>query len=48
MENDFINITDEDLKKLSLDDLADLKIELDDLRSKVEDMLKICDDIIND
>lgn len=44
---DFINITDEELEKLSLEELADLKIELDDLRSRVDDMLKTCDDILN-
>ena len=47
MENDFINITNEDLEKLSLEELADLKIELDDLVSKVNDMLKTCDNILN-
>jgi hypothetical protein len=47
MENDFINITNEDLEKLSFEELADLKIELDDLVSKVNDMLKTCDDILN-
>lgn len=45
--NDFINITDEELEELSLEELADLKIELDDLRSRVDDMLKTCDDILN-
>lgn len=44
---DFINISDEELKELSLEELADLKIELDDLSSRVDDMLKTCDDILN-
>lgn len=48
MENDFINITNEDLEKLSFEELADLKIELDDLVSKVNDMLKTCNDILNE
>lgn len=43
----FINITDEDLEKLSLEELADLKIELDELNSKVDDMLTACNDILN-
>lgn len=47
MENDFINITKEDLENLSLEELADLKIELDDLVLKVNDMLNTCDDILN-
>lgn len=47
MENEFINITNEDLEKLSLEELADLKIELDDLASKVNSMLNECDDILN-
>lgn len=47
MENDFINITKEDLENLSLEELADLKIELDDLVFKVNDMLNTCDDILN-
>ena len=38
MENDFINITNADLEKLSLEELADLKIELDNLVLKVNDM----------
>lgn len=42
---DFINITDEELEELSLEELADLKVELDDLRLKVDDLLKECDDI---
>lgn len=44
---DFINITDEELEKLSLEELADLKIELDDLRDKVDDLLNECNDILN-
>lgn len=44
---DFINITDEELENLSLEELADLKIELDELSSRVDDMLKTCDDILN-
>lgn len=47
MENNFINITKEDLENLSLEELADLKIELDDLVFKVNDMLNTCDDILN-
>lgn len=47
LQEDFINITDEELDGLSLEELADLKIELDDLNSRVDDMLKICDDILN-
>ncbi len=47
MENDLINITNEDLEKLSLEELADLKIELDDLMSRIDDMIKMCDEIIN-
>lgn len=47
MENDFINITNEDLEKLSLEELADLKIELDNLVSKVTDLLEECDNILN-
>ncbi len=46
MENDLINITNEDLEKLSLEELADLKIELDDLMSRIDDMIKMCDEII--
>lgn len=44
---DFINITDEELENLSLEELADLKIELDELSSRVDEMLKTCDDILN-
>lgn len=47
LQEDFINITDEELDGLSLEELADLKIELDDLNSRVDDMLKICADILN-
>ncbi len=43
----FINITDEELEQLSLEELADLKIELDDLNSRVDDIIKTCNDILN-
>ena len=44
---DFINITDEELEQLSLEELADLKIELDDLSSRVDDLIQTCNDILN-
>ena len=47
MENNFINITDEELDNLSMDELADLKIELDDLQLRISELLKQCDDILN-
>lgn len=47
MENNFINITDEELENLSMEELADLKIELDDLQLRISELLKQCDDILN-
>ena len=45
--SDYINITEEDLNSFSLEELADLKVELDDLTAQVDYLLSQCEEIIN-
>lgn len=44
----FINITEEEIAELSLEEIADLKVELEELSLKVEDLIEECDSILND
>ena len=47
MDEDMINISDEQLKKLSLDQLVDLKVELDDLVERINDLINDCNEALN-
>ena len=47
MEENKFNISDELLEKLSVEKLVDLKIEVDELSRKLEDILETCDEALN-
>ena len=40
-------LSDEQLKKLSLDQLVDLKVELDDLVERINDLINDCNEALN-
>jgi len=46
MNEDILNIEKEDLENLTVDELLDLKFELDDLLSEVEELIAQCDEIL--
>lgn len=45
---EILNINKEDLQEMSIDELLDLKIELDDILREVEELISQCDDLISD
>ena len=47
MEDKKINISDELLKSLSMEELVDLKIEVDDLVERLDKVIADCDEAIN-
>ena len=46
MEEDLINIHKEDLQNMSVEELVDLKLELDDLLRDVQDLIEQCDEVL--
>ena len=46
MEEDLINIQKEDLRNMSVEELVDLKLELDDLLREVQDLIEQCDEVL--
>lgn len=46
MEEKRLNISEEALKKLSIEEIAELKIEVDDLLSKINSVLETCDEAL--
>ncbi len=47
MDNEKLNISDELLDNLSVDNLVDLKIEVDDMVSKIDRLIEKCDTTLN-
>lgn len=47
MEENMLNISKEQLEELSVEELVDLKVEVDDLMNKINDTLKECDEALN-
>ena len=47
MNNDEIKISDEVLKNISVEELVDLKIEIDDIIAKFNNIEEMCDETIN-
>lgn len=47
MEENMLNISKEQLEKLSIEELADLKVEVDDLMNKIDDILATCEEALN-
>lgn len=47
MEENIFNITEEDLKKMSPEEIAELKVDLEDASYKIRELLEDCDEILN-
>lgn len=47
MEEKTLNITKEELDNLSIEQLADLKVEVDELLQKIDNLLEECDETLN-
>ena len=47
MEENMLNISNEQLEKLSIEELADLKVEVDDLMNKIDNILATCEEALN-
>ena len=47
MDENMLNISDEQLDGLSAEELVDLKVELEDLMDKIDNLIEDCDEVIN-
>lgn len=47
MENENLNISKEMLDNLSVEELADLKVEVDDLVAEADSIIELCDETLN-
>lgn len=47
MDEKVLKISDETIKNISLEDLADLKVEIDELVSDLQDLINECNESIN-
>lgn len=47
MEENMLNISKEQLEELSIEELVDLKVEVDDLMNKINNTLKECKEALN-
>lgn len=47
MEENMLNISKEQLEKLSIEELADLKVEVDDLMNRIDNILATCEEALN-
>lgn len=47
MDNKTLNISDEIIENLSVEDLVDLKIEVDELLQKINEVLETCEETLN-
>lgn len=47
MDKNMLNISEELLQNLSVEDLADLKVEVEDLLLKLDNIIEKCDEALN-
>lgn len=47
MEENMLNISKEQLEKLSIEELVDLKVEVDNLMNKINNAIEECDKALN-
>ena len=47
MENEKLSISQEVLDNLSVEQLADLKVEIDDLMAEADSIIELCEETIN-
>lgn len=46
MDENLINIGKQDLENMSIDELVDLKLELDDLLREVQNLIEQCNEVL--
>lgn len=47
MEKRLSEITEEELKQMSLEEIADLKVETENIIQKLNDLIEICEETLN-
>ena len=47
MEEKLSQITKEELKQMSIEEIADLKVETEEMIQKLDDMIDMCNEILN-
>ena len=47
MDKNMLNISEELLKNLSVEEIAELKIEVEDLLNKLDNILETCNEALN-
>ncbi len=47
MEERLSQITKEELKQMSIEEIADLKVETEEMIQKLDDMIDMCNEILN-
>lgn len=47
MEKRLSQITEEELKQMSLEEIADLKVETENIIQKLNDLIEICEETLN-
>lgn len=47
MEENMLNISKEQLEKLSIEELVDLKVEVDNLMNEINNTIKECEEALN-
>lgn len=47
MEEKTLNISDELLDNLSIDDIAELKVEVDDMVNELDNIIEACNETLN-
>lgn len=47
MEKDTLDISQETLDNLTIEELVDLKVRVDDLSEKIQNIITTCDEAIN-
>lgn len=47
MEEKTLKISNELLDNLSLDDIAELKVEIDDMVNELDDIIETCNEVLN-
>ena len=47
MDENILDISEEELEGLSVEELVDLKVDLEDLIDRINDLIEECDEVIN-
>lgn len=47
MEEKLSQITEEELKEMSIEEIADLKVETENIIEKLNDLIEMCDEVLN-